>query len=45
MEDGVMGKANKNGTITINKDLHATQGRKSNCARKNSYRTNEKRRP
>ena len=25
MEDGVMGKANNNGSITINKDLHPDQ--------------------
>jgi hypothetical protein len=25
MEDGVMGKANKNGTIILNKDLDASQ--------------------
>ena len=40
MEDGVMGKANNNGSITINKDLHPDRSRKCSCSRKNSFRTN-----
>ena len=43
MEEGVMGKANNNGTIIINKDLDPSQVHDVSFSRKNSFRSNEKR--
>jgi hypothetical protein len=51
MEDGVMGKANKNGTIILKWHYNSKQRfraramRQGYCARKSSYRSNETWRP
>ena len=41
MEDGVLGKANNNGSIIINKDVDPEEKRKCYSTRKSTHRSDE----